>query len=141
MKRITDSRLTPLLNITGEGIRRAREEAGYTQKQLSIKLETKAVYICRGSLSRVEHGSRIVTDLELQAISEVLNVPMERLRLSKNPWSAREGQSPLEFPCSFCARKSERFQQKLVGVAGRLKTQRVFRFRRRRNCRRLKPKI
>lgn len=79
MKRITDSRLTPLLNITGEGIRRAREEAGYTQKQLSIKLETKAVYICRGSLSRVEHGSRIVTDLELQAISEVLNVPMERL--------------------------------------------------------------
>ena len=45
------------------------------------------------------------------------------------------------FPCSFCARKSERFQQKLVGVAGRLKTQRVFRFRRRRNCRRLKPKI
>ena len=79
MKRTADSRLTPLLNITGEGIRRAREEAGCTQKQLSIKLETKAVYICRGSLSRVEHGSRIVTDLELQAISEVLNVPMERL--------------------------------------------------------------
>ena len=97
MKRITDSRLTPLLNITGEGIRRAREEAGYTQKQLSIKLETKAVYICRGSLSRAEHGSRIVADLELQAVSEVLNVPMARLRLSKNPWSAREGQSPLEF--------------------------------------------
>ena len=97
MKRITDSRLTPLLNITGEGVRRAREEAGCTQKQLSIKLETKAVYICRGSLSRVEHGSRIVADLELQAVSEVLNVPMARLRLSKNPRSAREGQSPLEF--------------------------------------------
>ena len=38
------------------------------------------------------------------------------------------------FPCSFCARKSERFQQKLVGVAGRLKTQRVFRFCLWQNC-------
>ena len=97
MKRTADSRLTPLLNITGEGVRRAREEAGCTQKQLSIKPETRAVSICRGSLFRAEHGSRIVADLELQAVSEVLNVSMERLRLSKNPWSAREGQSPLEF--------------------------------------------
>ena len=97
MKRTADSRLTPLLNITGEGVRRAREEAGCGQKQLSIKPETRAVSICRGSLSRAEHGSRIVADLELQAVSEVLNVPMERLRLSKNPRSAREDQSPLEF--------------------------------------------
>ena len=97
MKRTADSRLTPLLNITGEGVRRAREEAGCRQKQLSIKPETRAVSVCRGSLSRAEHGSRIVADLELQAVSEVLNVPMARLRLSKNPWSAREGQSPLEF--------------------------------------------
>lgn len=79
MKRIADSRLTPLLNITGEGVRRAREEAGCRQKQLSIKPETRAVSVCRGSLSRAEHGSRIVADLELQAVSEVLNVPMERL--------------------------------------------------------------
>ena len=97
MKRTADSRLTPLLNITGEGVRRAREEAGCRQKQLSIKPETRAVSVCRGSLSRAEHGSRIVADLELQAVSEVLNVPMERLRLSKNPRRAREGQSPLEF--------------------------------------------
>ena len=38
------------------------------------------------------------------------------------------------FLCSFCARKSERFQQKLVGVAGRLKTRRVFRFCLWQNC-------
>ena len=102
MKRTADSRLTPLLNITGEGVRRAREEAGYTQKQLSIKLETKAVYICRGSLSRAEHGSRIVADLALQAVSEVLNDPMERLRLSKKPdWPlviAREQRSAARSP-------------------------------------------
>ena len=98
MKRTADSRLTPLLNITGEGVRRAREEAGCRQKQLSIKPETRAVSVCRGSLSRAEHGSRIVADLALQAVSEVLNDPMERLRLSKKPRSAREGQNPLEFP-------------------------------------------
>ena len=79
MKRTADSRLTPLLNITGEGVRRAREAAGRRQKQLSIKPETRAVSVCRGSLSRAEHGSRIVADLELQAVSKVLNVPMERL--------------------------------------------------------------
>ena len=44
-------------------------------------------------------------------------------------------------PCSFCARKYERFQQKLVRVVGRLKTLWVFRFRPWRNCRRLKSKI
>ena len=45
------------------------------------------------------------------------------------------------FPCSFCARKSLRFQQKLVRVVGRLKTLWVFRFRPWRNCRWLKSKI
>ena len=38
------------------------------------------------------------------------------------------------FPCGFYARKSERFQQNLVGVVGRLKTQRVFRFCHWQNC-------
>ena len=51
----------------------------FREDQLSIKLETMAVYVCRGSISRIENGARLVADYELQAIAEVLNVPIETL--------------------------------------------------------------
>ena len=44
---------------------------------LSNKLETEAIYICRGSISRIEDGSRTVSDLELYGLSKVLNKPIE----------------------------------------------------------------
>ena len=67
------------MNVTGRNIRDARLAANLTQKQLSDKLETLAVYVCRGSVSRIESGERIVTDLELQAIAEILHVSIESL--------------------------------------------------------------
>ena len=48
-----------------------------TQAELSHQLETVAVYVCRGSISRIEQGIRIVSDLELYGISKVLNIPIE----------------------------------------------------------------
>lgn len=79
MKRLKDPSLRQPMNITGANIRAARLRAGLTQRQLSERLETLAVYICRGSLSRIEGGERIVTDFELKALSEVLKTPVERL--------------------------------------------------------------
>ena len=76
MKRIIDG---DSLNIIGKKIRKARLAAKITQQQLSDKLETRAVYICRGSVSRIEMGQRIVTDIEIEAISEILNVSLEFL--------------------------------------------------------------
>ena len=67
------------MNITGQNICKAREKAKLTQKELSIKLETMAVYVCRGSLSRIENGSRIVTDIELQVIADVLHISINAL--------------------------------------------------------------
>ncbi|MBR5237046.1 MAG: helix-turn-helix transcriptional regulator [Clostridia bacterium] len=52
----------------------ARIKAGLSQQQLSAKLELLPVYICRGSISRIEHGQRIVTDIELVALAKVLQV-------------------------------------------------------------------
>lgn len=49
-----------------------------SQQQLSAKLETLAVYICRGSISRIEDGSRTVTDIELYGLSQILQVPIEK---------------------------------------------------------------
>lgn len=79
MKRIVDKQPQQRMNITGQNIRKAREKAKLTQKELSIKLETMAVYVCRGSLSRIENGSRIVTDIELQAIADVLHISINSL--------------------------------------------------------------
>ncbi len=76
MKRIKDSEIHQSMNITGSAIRRKREAAGLTQKELSQQLETIAVYICRGSLSRIENGTRIVNDIELKGLSEILKVPI-----------------------------------------------------------------
>ncbi|MCM1258990.1 MAG: hypothetical protein NC307_14225 [Roseburia sp.] len=40
-------------------------------------METEAIYICRGSISRIEDGSRTVTDLELYGLSKILGKPIE----------------------------------------------------------------
>lgn len=61
-------------NLIGERVRFYRIQRGYSRQQLADKLETLAVYICRGSISRIEDYSRTVTDLELVALAEVLQV-------------------------------------------------------------------
>ena len=61
-------------NLIGEQVRFYRTQRGYSQQQLADKLETLAVYISRGSISRIEDYSRTVTDLELVALAEVLQV-------------------------------------------------------------------
>ena len=65
-------------NHTGEKIKQYRKERKMSQQQLSAKLETLAVYICRGSISRIEDGSRTVTDIELYGLSQILQVPIEK---------------------------------------------------------------
>ncbi len=76
MKRITDSEKS---NMIGSRIRDARIRAGMSQETLSLKLELMAVYICRGSVSRIETGERAVTDIEIDAISKVLGVSLDYL--------------------------------------------------------------
>ncbi len=76
MKRILD---TEKFNIIGERIKQARINAKMSQKELSERLELLAVYTCRGSVSRIENGRRAVTDIEIDAISKVLNVSLDYL--------------------------------------------------------------
>ncbi len=71
-------------NITGQNIRNMRLAAHLTQKQLSEKLKNMMIYVCRGSVSRIESGERIVTDIELEAIAEVLHVSIESLFIKKD---------------------------------------------------------
>ena len=76
MARIIDGENT---NIVGRRVRELRKKKRMSQQLLSNKLELLGVYICRGSVSRIEDGSRTVTDIELLALSKVLGVSINEL--------------------------------------------------------------
>ena len=76
MQRITENEKA---NIIGANIKAARIKAGLSQQALSEKLELMAVYVCRGSVSRIENGERAITDIEIDAISKVLKVSLDHL--------------------------------------------------------------
>ncbi|MBP3436482.1 MAG: helix-turn-helix transcriptional regulator [Clostridia bacterium] len=66
-------------NLIGGNLKRLRLKVKMSQQALSNKLELLGVYICRGSVSRIEDYSRTVTDIELFAIAEVLGVDPKEL--------------------------------------------------------------
>ena len=66
-------------NIIGSKLKELRIKKGLTQQQLSNKLETMAIYICRSSISRIEEKQRTVTDIELYGLSKILDVSIESL--------------------------------------------------------------
>ncbi len=71
------------MNMVGQTVRRLRQERGLSQRTLSERLETLAVYICRGSISRIEEGRRTVTDIELYGLAQVLGVSVGELFQSR----------------------------------------------------------
>ena len=64
-------------NVVGDKVKKYRLERKLSQQELSERLETRAVYICRGSISRIESHERTVTDYELRAIADVLKVDIK----------------------------------------------------------------
>lgn len=76
MARIIDGKAQ---NMVGDKVRKLRLEQKLSQQKLSDKLETYAIYICRGSISRIEDKQRTVTDIELYGLAKVLGVSIEEL--------------------------------------------------------------
>ena len=76
MARIIDSNEK---NLIGSNLKILRKQKKMSQQELSDKLETLAIYICRGSISRIEDKSRTVTDIELYGLSKVLGVSIDSL--------------------------------------------------------------
>ena len=67
------------MNLIGENLKKFRQKQKMSQQMLSNKLELLGVYVCRGSISRIEDYSRTVTDIELFAIAKVLGVDPKEL--------------------------------------------------------------
>lgn len=61
-------------NICGRRIRMARKKCKLSQSDLAAKLQINGVIIERDSISRIESGTRFVTDYELKILSEILGV-------------------------------------------------------------------
>lgn len=76
MARIIDGKQ---MNIIGDNVRTLRKQHRMSQQALSNKLELLGVYVCRGSISRIEDKSRTVTDIELYGIAKVLHVEISEL--------------------------------------------------------------
>ena len=66
-------------NLIGGILKKLRMKLKVSQQELSNKLELLGIYVCRGSISRIEDYSRTVTDIELFAIAEILGVDPKEL--------------------------------------------------------------
>lgn len=75
MARIIDGKE---MNLVGDRVRQLRLEQGLSQQALADRLETLAVYICRGSISRIEDKRRTVTDIELYGLAKILKTPIAK---------------------------------------------------------------
>ncbi len=66
-------------NLCGERIRLARAKNRITQSDLAARMQVAGITLERDSISRIEIGTRFVTDYELKVFAEVLGVSMEWL--------------------------------------------------------------
>ena len=66
-------------NIIGEKVRSFRKDRGWTQKQLSEKLQLEGFEFSELTVLRIEKGLRFVPDYELKALAKALDVSYEAL--------------------------------------------------------------
>ena len=67
------------MNMVGSRVKQLRQEKNMSQQDLCNRLEMLAIYICRGSISRIEDKKRTVTDIELYGLAKVLGVEVGQL--------------------------------------------------------------
>ena len=66
-------------NICGQKVKEARKAPGIFQEMLAARLQTEGVNIERDSVSRIETGTRFVSDYEFVALCKILGVTPEVL--------------------------------------------------------------
>ncbi len=66
-------------NLCGNRVKEARARLNITQADLAARLQVAGVIMERDSVSRIEIGTRFVTDYELAVLSDVLGVSVEWL--------------------------------------------------------------
>lgn len=67
-------------NLCGNRVKEARARLKITQEDLAARLQVEGITMERDSVSRIEIGTRFVTDYELVVLARVLNVSLEWLQ-------------------------------------------------------------
>ncbi len=81
-------------NIVGARVTVARLAKGMKQKELLAKLQTEGIEISTPALSLLEGQKRPVTDYELNALADVLNVSVDWL-LGREPQQKYQNRKPI----------------------------------------------
>lgn len=66
-------------NFCGNRVKEARARLNITQTDLAARLQVAGITMERDSVSRIEIGTRFVTDYELAMLAKILGVSMEWL--------------------------------------------------------------
>lgn len=66
-------------NLIGERLTRKRRAMGLKQREFIVQLQINGIDLSSSALSKIEGQHRIVTDKELTAIADVLNVTTDFL--------------------------------------------------------------
>lgn len=66
-------------NLCGNRVKEARARPNITQTDLAARLQVAGITMERDSVSRIEIGTRFVTDYELAVLAKILGVSMEWL--------------------------------------------------------------
>lgn len=66
-------------NPCGNRVKEARARLNITQTDLAARLQVAGITMERDSVSRIEIGTRFVTDYELAVLAKILGVSMEWL--------------------------------------------------------------
>lgn len=66
-------------NISGERIREIRLRRRLSQTALAAKMQTEGVIVEQDVISRIESGTRLVTDYELLALTKIFEVSADWL--------------------------------------------------------------
>ena len=67
------------MNLCGNRVKEARARLTITQTALAARLQDAGITMERDSVSRIEIGTRFVTDYELAVLAKILGVSMEWL--------------------------------------------------------------
>ena len=68
-------------NLCGPKVAAFRKEMHISQRELADRLQINGLDIDKNAIQRIECGKRFVTDIELLALSRVLNCSLEELLL------------------------------------------------------------
>ena len=70
-------------NVCGINVAKFRKEMNISQRELADRLQVAGLDVDKNAIQRIESGKRFVTDIELIALSKVLNKSPEELLLSE----------------------------------------------------------